>query len=58
MIGSAFSICCKLTRFVFLNHLHHLAHMQTDLRALLLLIVCDCHILVKEERVCSRGVSY
>lgn len=49
--------CVELTRLVFLDDLHHLTHMQADLRALLLLVVCDCHILVKEKRVCSGRIS-
>lgn len=45
------------TRLIFFDDLHHLAHMQTDLRALLILVVCDCHILVQEKSISCRRVS-
>lgn len=48
----------ELARLIFLNDLHHLADMETDLRALLLLIVCDRYILIEEERVSSGGVTF
>jgi len=43
------------TGLVLLDDLHHLAHVQADLGALLLLVVCDGHILVQEQRV--RGAA-
>lgn len=49
------SVMLCITRFIFLDDLHNLAHVQTDLRALLLLVVGDGHVLVEEQRVgCSR----
>lgn len=47
----------SLARFIFLDDLHHLTHVQTDFRALLLLIVCYSHILVKEERIRTSRIS-
>lgn len=39
------------TGLIFLNDLHHLPHVQADLRALLFLIVGDGHVLVQQQRV-------
>ena len=46
-----------ITRLVLLDDLHHLSHVQADLRALLLLVVGDGYILIQDKPVCSTGVS-
>lgn len=44
----------RLTRLILLDDLHHLAHVQADLGALLLLVVGDSHVLVEKQWV-GRG---